>query len=131
MENIALTIGRFQAPDPENPHTPRLHEGHIALIRSVLDEGKRVVVMLRVGQKDEENPFGFWDREEAFRRAFPEEFGWAKFDGQRWTYEPGRRLHVLPVPDTTDLFHGYDCPWAKGLRQVKHGLSEVHARDLQ
>ena len=117
--DVALTIGRFQAPDPADPGRPRLHTGHVALLRAVLDEGKRVVVLLRVGLSDEANPYTYGQRAAAIRAAFPAEYGRIRFTGSRFAYEQGTRLHVLPVPDTEDVFHGRDCPWAERIRRIR------------
>jgi len=119
MNSVALTIGRFQAPDPTDPSRPALHAGHVALLRTVLDEGKRVIVLLRTGTYDEANPYTYDQRVAAFRKAFPDEYGWISFNGMEFTYELGKRLHCMPVPDTEDIFHGRNCPWAEKMRRVK------------
>ncbi len=46
MKKYSLFIGRYQP----------LHAGHIALIRSVLNEGKRVLVGIRETGIDKDNP---------------------------------------------------------------------------
>ncbi len=61
----SVFIGRFQP----------VHEGHVAIIRKVLDEGKAVAVLLRRTGVDEDNPYTADERSEMFRRAFPSEYG--------------------------------------------------------
>ena len=61
----SIFIGRFQP----------LHKGHIALIRSVLDEGKPVLVLLRSTPLNADNPYSGLEREGMFQRAFPREYG--------------------------------------------------------
>jgi len=55
-----------------------LHDGHIALIRTVLDEGKPVLVALRNTPVDEGNPHTVAER----TQMFWEEFGKEMHDGR-------------------------------------------------
>ena len=50
----SMAIGRYQCLPP--------HEGHIKLIRKVLDEGKNVCIAIRDTEKDEKNPYTVQER---------------------------------------------------------------------
>ena len=56
-------IGRYQP----------LHDGHKKLMKTVLDEGKNVLVLLRDTGIDEKNPYNFEERYLMFMDAFPDE----------------------------------------------------------
>ena len=56
----SLFIGRWQP----------LHEGHVALIRKVLNEGKPVLVAMRETGVDEANPYTITDRIAMFEKKF-------------------------------------------------------------
>ena len=58
-----LFIGRFQP----------LHDGHKKLMQTVLDEGKRVLVLLRDTGVNDSNPYTFEQRYEMFMTAWPKE----------------------------------------------------------
>lgn len=64
MENskFNLFIGRFQP----------LHKGHIKLIKTVLDEGKNVLVAIRDTPISETDPYTFEEREQMFKEQLPQ-----------------------------------------------------------
>lgn len=84
----SLMIGRWQP----------LHEGHIKLIRSVLNEGKKVVIGLRDTPKDAKNPYSIEERKEMFRKAF------------------GDEVELIVLPDIAEVVYGRDVGY--GIRQV-------------
>ena len=91
--SYSLFIGRFQP----------LHEGHVALMRKVLDEGKRVAVALRPADFTPANPFSNYERLEMFRGAFP---------------EFGGRLVVFCLPvDIAEVCYGRKVGW--GVREIR------------
>jgi len=92
----SLLIGRFQCIPP--------HEGHIRLIRAILDEGKNVVIGFRAADGTEKNPYTFVERKNAFMQAFLEE------------YKAGR-LFMLHLPDVTEVVHGRRVGWS--VREIK------------
>ena len=75
----SLFIGRYQP----------LHGGHIKLIRKVLDEeGKPVIVALRDTPIDESNPFTIKERTEMFKKEF------------------GSKVKVITIPDIAEVCYG-------------------------
>lgn len=60
-----LFIGRFQCLPP--------HEGHIKLIRTVLDEGKKVLIGLRDTPLSDKDPYTIHERRKAFGLIFSKE----------------------------------------------------------
>ncbi len=92
----SLFIGRFQP----------LHDGHIKLIQSVLDEGKSVCVALRETPISKENPFSTIERKEMFWREFKE------------FLEPHPpRFKIISIPDIEEVFYGRDVGW--GIREIR------------
>ncbi len=89
----SVFIGRFQP----------VHDGHIAIIRKVLDEGKAVAVLLRHARRDNDNPWTAGERREMFRAAFPSEYGNTLF------------VHSLPF-DVDEVCYG---------RGVGYGFREI------
>ena len=89
QNRCALFIGRFQP----------LHEGHIALIQTALDEGKRVVVALMDTKQDAANPYTFIERQEMLRKAF------------------GFTIEVISIPPVEEVCYG---------RNVGYRLRRIH-----
>jgi nicotinamide mononucleotide adenylyltransferase len=96
MKKYSLFIGRYQVPVP--------HEGHIKLIRTVLDEGKNVCIGLRKEDGTDKNPFTIAERWAAFEKIFKEEIK----DG---------RVIIVALPDIEEVCCGRDVGW--GFRQIK------------
>jgi len=91
----SVFIGRWQP----------LHDGHEALIRSVLDTGKPVLVLMRPGGTDADNPYTDADRMSMFRRRFAMEMACG-------------RLVVVPLPlDINEVCYGRDVGW--GVREIR------------
>ena len=87
-------IGRYQP----------LHAGHIALIRTVLDEGKNVCIGLRDIPTDEFNPYSIEDRIAMFNAAFAPEL----LSG---------RMKLVVLPDIANVCYGRDVGW--GIREIR------------
>lgn len=85
----SFMIGRWQP----------LHEGHIKLIRSVLNEGKKVVVGLRDTPKDSKNPYSLEERRAMFKKSF------------------GNEVELVVVPDINEVVYGRNVGY--GVRQVQ------------
>jgi len=90
----SLFIGRWQCIPP--------HKGHIALIESVLNEGKNVLIAIRDTEKDEKNPYDIKDRERALMKAF-----------KKW----GNKVKIIAIPDIEDVCYGRGVGW--GIRKIK------------
>lgn len=88
-KQYSLFIGRFQP----------LHAGHIKLIRSVLNEGKNVLIALRDIDIDENNPYSIEQRIEMFHKEF------------------GDSVKVIIIPDISEICYGRKVGW--GIREIK------------
>ena len=84
----SLFIGRYQP----------LHEGHIKLIRSVLDEGKNVCVALRDTPISDTDPYTVEQRMEMFAKDLPE-------------------VKVIVIPDIEEVCYGRNVGW--GIREIR------------
>ena len=89
----SLMIGRYQP----------LHDGHITLIRKILDEGKNVCIALRDTDIDENNPYTFQERMAMFHKVFVEEV-------------QSMRLVVAVLPDIEEVVYGRRVGW--GIREI-------------
>jgi cytidyltransferase-like protein len=85
----SMFIGRYQP----------LHDGHVALIQKVIDEGKEVVVALRDTAISPENPFTLAERRSMFEKAF------------------GTRVQVVSIPDITEVCYGRKVGWS--VREIR------------
>ena len=80
-----LTIGRFQCEVP--------HEGHIKLIRSILNEGKNVCIALRKEDGTKNNPYTQKQRKEAFKKIF-------------WKEILEEKVIIEPICDIDEIAYG-------------------------
>ena len=87
-------IGRYQP----------LHEGHIKLIKTVLDEGKNVCVALRATPIQETDPYSIEERRKMFYKAFQKEIN-------------NGTLRVIPIPDIEEIVYGRKVGW--GVREIR------------
>lgn len=87
--NYSFFIGRWQP----------LHDGHIKLIRGVLNEGKKVAVGLRDTPVDTKNPYTIEQRKEMFKKVF------------------GDEVKLVVLPDIAEVCYGRDVGW--GVRELK------------
>lgn len=93
----SLFIGRWQVPD-------RLHDGHIKLIKTVLDEGGKVCIGIRDTKIDEKNPYSVRERIKVIRNTFPKEI-------------KSGTVKYVKLPDILNVCYGRDKGW--GVRQIK------------
>lgn len=103
----SLFIGRFQP----------LHDGHIKLIRRVLDdEGKPVLIALRDTPINESNPFTLDERRQMFQKEF------------------GDRVKVIAIPNISAVCYGrkvgYDVRRIR-LNSQTEEISGTKTRDSQ
>lgn len=85
----SLYIGRFQP----------FHNGHMAIIKSILEEGNRPVVAIRDTALNRDNPFPAFAREAAVRRHY------------------GGVVDVVVIPDITEVVFGRSPGY--DLRQIR------------
>ena len=89
-----LFIGRYQP----------LHPGHCKLIRTVLNEGRKVLVALRITGIDESNPYSVNQRRKMFEKEFATEV-------------ENETLRVIAIPDVEGICYGRKVGWQ--IRQIK------------
>ena len=94
-----LLLGRFQCLPP--------HAGHIALIKTLLKEGKNVAIGLREADYTEKNPYSTSERYNAFRKIFADEI----IEG---------KIRILGLPDINEIAYGRTPGW--NIKEIK--LSE-------
>lgn len=100
----SLFIGRYQP----------LHKGHIKLIRKVLDdEGKPVVVALRDTAVDEKNPFTTKERKGMFKKEF------------------GNKVKVIVVPDVEEVCYGRKVGYKVRKIRLDKQTEEVSATGIR
>jgi cytidyltransferase-like protein len=92
-QEYSLFIGRYQP----------LHDGHEKLIRTVLNEGKRVCIGLR-DLSDDSNPFTLEQR----KAMFHERFGPEMDDG---------RMVIVELPNIVEVCYGRKVGWS--VREIK------------
>ena len=86
----SLIIGRFQP----------FHEGHKALIDSVLAEGKDVLIAIRDTPRSATDPYSLVERWDMIRKVYPD----------------GRRVAIMYIQDISEIVFG---------RQVGYGIREI------
>ena len=84
----SLFIGRYQP----------LHDGHVKLIQTVLNEGKQVCVALRDTPISEQNPYSVEERMKMFAEKLPE-------------------VKVVVIPDISEVCYGREVGW--GIREIR------------
>lgn len=87
----SLFIGRYQP----------FHDGHKALIDSVLKEGGKVVIAVRDTPISEKNPYSVSDRVSNIERI----------------YKRNKNVEVIPIPDIKEICYGRDVGW--GIRKIR------------
>lgn len=92
----SMAIGRYQCLPP--------HDGHIKLIRKVLDEGKNVCIAIREADMSDKNPYTYNEREECFNKIFKKEI-------------ENKSVRIVSIPDIVEVFHGRGVGW--GVREIK------------
>lgn len=100
----SLFIGRYQP----------LHNGHIKLIKKVLeDEGKSVVIGLRDTPIDESNPFTIEERKEMFNKIF------------------GSRVKVIVVPDIKEVCFGRNVGYSIRRIRLNRQIEDISATKIR
>lgn len=89
----SLFIGRYQP----------WHDGHKALIDSVLAEGKNVCIAIRRTEISESNPYPAIERLRMIRETYPAN----KFPN----------VEVVIIPDIEEVCYGRDVGW--GVREIR------------
>jgi cytidyltransferase-like protein len=79
----SLVIGRFQP----------FHDGHYALVQTLLDEGKDVVVAIRDTPFNEDNPYSVFERRQMIHHAL------------------GDGVETVVIPDIEEVIYGRKVGW--------------------
>lgn len=87
----SLFIGRFQP----------FHDGHRALITSVLDQGKDVIIAIRNTPVSETDPYSVQARWAMIRDAFPDQ----------------QRVEIMEIGDISEVCYGRDVGY--GFREIR------------
>ena len=103
QNRCALFIGRFQP----------LHEGHIALIQTALDEGKRVVVALMDTRQDAANPHTFLERRAMLVKAF------------------GETLEIISIPPVEEVCYGRNVGYRLRRIRLSPELEGINATSIR
>jgi len=90
----SLIIGRFQP----------LHQGHITLIRKVLNENKNVCIALRNTPISNTDPYNIKKRKLMFKKEFNKEIKKGK-------------LIIIKIPDIEEVVYGRKVGW--GIREIR------------
>lgn len=93
----SLFIGRYQTADG-------MHDGHKALVRKVLDEGKPVLIAVRDTPISTGNPY-------------PAEYVAGKIRQYWSTTEYADKVKVVVIPDITEVCYGRKVGW--GIREIR------------
>ena len=92
----SLYVGRFQP----------FHDGHEALVRSLLDEGKNVCIAIRSTMRNDDNPYSIEQRCRMIQDRFSKEFF-------------NRQIVLSIIPDIEEVVYGRGVGW--GIREIKLG----------
>ena len=87
MAEFSLFLGRFQPP----------HEGHKAIIKRLIAEGRIPVIAIRDTTVSKYNPFTFWERVELFSSLME--------------HNIFAMCEVIKVPDIDDVVYGRTPGW--------------------
>ena len=110
-KQYSLLIGRYQTPEP--------HQGHILLVKTLLDQGKNVCIALREEDGSDKNPFSQYERLCAFEKVFEKEVLSGK-------------IIVIDFPDIEGVYYGRDVGYK--IEQIKldekiEAISATKARE--
>ena len=99
----SLFIGRYSP----------LHDGHVAIIQKVLDEGKNVLIAIRNTPISLTDPFTYKQRKSMFYKYF------------------GRQVKVIKIPDIEEICYGRKVGW--GIREIKVSpeIEEISATKIR
>ena len=81
-----------------------LHDGHIALIKKVLSEGKKVLVAIRETQLSDTDPYTVTQRMAMFYDKLGEEIA-------------NSQVAVISIPDIEEVVYGRKVGW--GIRKIE------------
>ncbi len=107
-KKYSLFIGRYQP----------FHDGHEALIRSVLSEGKNVCIALRSTPYSETDPYSLKERVDMISGRFQKEMMLGN-------------VVVVVIPDIEEVCYGRKVGW--GIREIRLGpeVESISATEIR
>ncbi len=105
-----MLLGRFQVPKP--------HAGHKMLIKTLLDEGKNVLIALRQEDGTDKNPYTTTQRKEAFEKIYKKEINKG-------------RVKVLSLEDVNEVAYGRTPGWSIREIQVPERTKKISATKIR
>ncbi|MBI4114846.1 MAG: adenylyl-sulfate kinase [Candidatus Niyogibacteria bacterium] len=101
----SLFIGRYQP----------FHDGHGALINSVLSEGGKVVIAVRDTPISEKNPYSVLERIATIKAK----------------YKNNKNVEVISIPDIKEVCYGRDVGWGIRRIRLKKEIEEISATKIR
>lgn len=101
----SLFIGRYQP----------FHDGHKALINSVLSEGGKVVIAVRDTPISEKNPYSLEER----------------ISNIKTKYKKNKNVEVISIPDIKEVCYGRDVGWGIRRIRLKKEIEEISATKIR
>jgi len=101
----SLFIGRWQP----------FHDGHKALVGSVLKEGGKVVIAVRDTPISEGNPYTVADRIEKIKNI----------------YRKNKNVEVIGIPDIKEVCYGRDVGWGIRSIRLEKNIEEISATKIR
>jgi len=109
-KQYSLVLGRFQCIPP--------HKGHQELIRTLLREGKNVLIALRKEDGTEKNPYTIEERKKAFEQIFKKEI------------EEGR-VKIIGIEDVVEVVFGRAPGWKIREIRLSPELEKISATEIR
>ena len=101
-----LFVGRYQP----------FHDGHKALIETVLKEGKRAVIAIRNTALNSDNPFNFEERVEMIRDAMREHL---------------HSIEIIKIPDISEICYGREVGYKIRRIKLEEDIEKISATDYR
>lgn len=101
----SLFIGRWQP----------FHDGHKALIGSVLDEGGKVVIAVRDTPISESNPYSIKERIAHIKKK----------------YKGNKDVEVIGIPDIKEVCYGRDVGWSVRRIRLGNDIEKISATKIR
>ena len=105
-EAYSLVIGRFQP----------FHDGHVAMVKHLLNEGRKVLIAIRDGDISERNPYTFEEREQQIKEKLNREY---------------LNYKIIKIPDINEVVFGRRVGW--GIREIRldEEMEAISATDIR
>lgn len=101
----SLFIGRFQP----------FHDGHAAIVETLLGEGKNVLIAIRNTERSPENPYTAGERVETIRSRFRHQ----------------RRVRVIVIPDIEEMVYGREVGYTVREMRMAPDIEAISATRIR